>query len=133
MTDEEIERALEIHYRRGGLPNCETCPYYKEFCHGDCLRAFGKDMQDYITRLKAENDILKKNAAEAYQQWLNEKRELIEPEIRQETAKEILQELDSRLWDDIDMNSDIGGAEHNQTIRSLIKFVKKKYSVEIEE
>lgn len=93
MTDENIEKALEIHYRRGGLPNCETCPYYNEFRHGDCLRVFGKDMQDYITRLKANNAILKKNAAEAFQQGLNEKRGLIEPEIRQETAKEVLQEL----------------------------------------
>lgn len=58
--------------------------------------------------------------------------EVAEEQIRKKTAKEILQELDSRLWDGIDTNSDIGGAEHNQTIRSLIKFVKKKYGVEID-
>lgn len=53
-------------------------------------------------------------------------------EVRKETAKEMLQELDSRLWDGIDTNADIGGAEHNQTIRSLMKFIKSKYGVTVD-
>lgn len=55
-----------------------------------------------------------------------------EEEITKRVAKEILQELDSRYWGDIDTNADIGGAEHNQTIRSLKKWVQRKYGVEIE-
>lgn len=53
--------------------------------------------------------------------------------IINQTAKEFLQELDNRLWDDIDTDSDIGGAAHNQTIRSLMKWVQRKYGVEVKE
>lgn len=59
--------------------------------------------------------------------------EVFNGEIKKQVAKEILQELENRYWEDIDMNSDIGGSEHNQTIRSLKKWVLRKYSVEQEE
>ena len=130
MTDEEIEKALEIHYRRGGLPDCETCPYFNEFCHGDCLRTLGKDMQDYINRLKAENAILKKNADEAFQQGLNEMKELVAPEIRKDTAKEILQDLYNHAKQGAhDKNNDFAFA--CDQIKTKILAEANKYGVEV--
>ena len=92
MTDEEIEKAL----RCCGNINvkCVECPAIQECkANGYDNTFLISDILKYINRLKANNAILKKNAAEAFQQGLNEKRGLIEPEIRQETAKEVLQEL----------------------------------------
>lgn len=74
------------------------------------------------------------NAALAMEQKL--RADKLEEEIktvRKETAKEILDELDKYLWDDIDCTSDFTGREHNATVKQLINIIKKKYSVEVEE
>ena len=54
-------------------------------------------------------------------------------EVRKETAREILRELSSRIWEGIDTVSDIAGREHNGTVRGLINFIKQKYGVDLED
>lgn len=130
MTDEEIEKALEIHYRRGGLPDCETCPYYDEFCHGDCLRAFGKDMQDYINRLKTEIAGLT-GALEATKTDNNNLTRTLEEcneelkQIRKETAKEILNEIKKHAKPYYFM-------ERYILTESDFRSLREEYSVEVE-
>ena len=73
MTDEEIEKAL----RCCGNINvkCVECPAIQECkANGYDNTFLISDILKYINRLKANNAILKKNAAEAFQQGLNEKR-----------------------------------------------------------
>ena len=73
MTDEEIEKAL----RCCGNINvkCVECPAIQECkANGYDNTFLISDILKYINRLKANNAILKKNAAEAFQQRLNEKR-----------------------------------------------------------
>lgn len=92
MTDEEIEKALYENYDKTIT---------------DWLDCYG--VLSYIKRLKVENATLKKNADEAYQQGLNEMKELVAPEIRKETAKEILREL-------VENKFNIGKALYRQSI-----------------
>lgn len=53
--------------------------------------------------------------------------------VRKETAIEILRELSSCIWEGIDTVSDIAGREHNDTVKGLIKFIKEKYAVKLED
>ena len=99
MTDKEIEKALEIC---GKLGDCVSCP-----CDGyNCIQ---KDLGalDYINRLKAEKEQIRKN-----------------------TAKEILREL----FDDAkemakDKNYDFAIAYIR--MKTILRFKAKEYGVEV--
>lgn len=80
MTDKEIENDRSLERALGGMAD-------------ECDNPLARGALDYINRLKTEIDLLKKNADEAFQLGLNEMRELVAPEIRKETAKEILQSI----------------------------------------
>lgn len=66
MTDKEIEKALEVCGLRD--LDCKDCPYFDNAA--TCLRLKDRDAYEYIQRLKAEKE-----------------------QIRKETAKEIFQDL----------------------------------------
>lgn len=119
MTDEQIEQALECCIGKDNNAveclGCAKCPLFET---KDCKTILIMEMRNQTNRLKAENAILKKNADEAFQQGLNENRKLIEPEIRKETAKEILQ----ILFDE--------AMQYGKTTDG-IKHMAQKYGVEV--
>lgn len=57
------------------------------------LETENKKLREINHQMSVENAVLIRNADNAYQQGLSEMRELVAPEIRKETAKELLQEL----------------------------------------
>lgn len=120
MKDEQIIKALECCATDDG-DDCFQCPYgnivYKPG-NGGCVNRCRKDAIDLINRQKAEinnlkaelsamrsmanslkkkNAILIRNADTAFQDGLNENRDLfkkeVEPEIRAEAIKEFAREL----------------------------------------
>ena len=76
---EEIIKALECCPLYDGYPSCEI----------DTI-AFINQQKAEIEKLKSENEILSRNADNAFQEGLNECRELFEPEIKSEAVKECL-------------------------------------------
>ena len=101
MTDEQIIKGLECCATDDG-DDCSQCPYgnivYKSG-NGGCVNRCRKDALDLVNRqkkeierLKKKNTILSKNADTAFQDGLDENRDLfkkeIEPEIRNEAIKE---------------------------------------------
>ena len=112
FTDEEVTKTLE---RCGKGEGCYRCA--KEYMHSaDCIRILNAECLDLINRQKAENEklnielkamrgaansykaeverlkkenkILSHNADTAFQDGLNESRELFAPEIKAEAYKE---------------------------------------------
>ena len=103
MTDEQIIKALECCMKQ--ISNCCQCIYSDntdlEF---DCEETLGRNIVIIINRQKAEiarlkkkNTILSKNADTAFQDGLDENRDLfkkeVEPEIRNEAIKEFAERL----------------------------------------
>lgn len=103
MTDEQIIKDFECCMKQ--VSNCCQCTYSDntdlEF---DCEEALGRDVGSLINRQKAEierlkrkNTILSKNADTAFQDGLDENRDLfkkeIEPEIRNEAIKKFAERL----------------------------------------
>lgn len=106
MKDEQIIKALECCATDDG-DDCFQCPYgnivYKPG-NGGCVNRCRKDAIDLINlqkveieSLKKKNAILIRNADTAFQDGLNENRDLfkkeVEPEIRAEAIKEFAREL----------------------------------------
>ena len=111
MTDEQIIKALECCATDDG-DDCFQCPYgnivYKPG-NGGCVNRCRKDALDLINRqkeeierLKKKNKILIKNADTAFQDGLDENRDLfkkeVEPEIRAEAIKEFAEKLKKRFY-----------------------------------
>lgn len=109
FTDEEIIKALECCAYSDG---CERCQYSKQ-CNGGehlinaldlinrqkaeneklnielkAMRGAANSYKAEVERLKKENKILSHNADTAFQDGLNEVRELFAPEIKAEAYKE---------------------------------------------
>lgn len=63
---------------------------------------------------------------------LEQDKDEIKIKQKKQTAKEIYQIINSRLWGGIDNNRDIGGRVHNDTINSLCVLIKSKYCVEVD-
>lgn len=120
MTDEQIIKALECCATDDG-DDCSQCPYgnivYKSG-NGGCVNRCRKDALDLVNRQKAEierlkrkNTILSKNADTAFQDGLDENRDLfkkeIEPEIRNEAIKEFAKFLIEKSKDGKIFISDI--------------------------
>ncbi len=101
MTDNEIVEALKLCTTQDGSIPCYDCPSWnddEEECEGIDYTA----TLDLINRqkaenekLKSENEILSRNADNAFQERLNECRELFEPEIKAEAYKEFAEKLTS--------------------------------------
>ncbi len=111
MTDEQIIKALECCATDDG-DDCSQCPYgnivYKSG-NGGCVNRCRKDALDLVNRqkkeigrLKRKNTILSKNADTAFQDGLDENRDLfkkeVEPEIRNEAIKEFAERLRNKIW-----------------------------------
>lgn len=66
MTDKEIEKALEVC----GLSDldCKDCPYFNNIA--TCLRLKDRDAYEYIQRLKAEKEQIRKDTAKNFAETL---------------------------------------------------------------
>lgn len=101
FTDEEIIKALQCCSEP--CAECDECPLY---CIGvNCssfeLHRYALDLinrqKAEIEKLKSENDILSRNADNAFQEGLNECRELFEPAIKSEAYKEFAEKLENEI------------------------------------
>lgn len=127
MTDEEIEKAIEL-CESENLP-CQECAYWKISLQGNnCRNVLIRDMHDYINRIKAENAKLKAvdnrvAFCNAYDHLQADYKRLIKEKqlVRKDTAKEILQEINGRYWNDIDTNGDIAGENITTQLKVYVK------------
>ena len=99
MSDEEIIEALELCCTQDGSIPCYDCPCWDDGvqkCEGlnyaDVLGLINRQKAE-IKKLKSKNEILSHNADNAFQEGLNECRELFEPEIKSEAYKEFAKRL----------------------------------------
>ena len=95
FTDEEIIEALECHIN---ADDCESCGIFgRHWCDEIILTKLVLDLinrqKAEVEKLKRKNDILSHNADNAFQEGLNECRELFEPEIKSEAYKEFAKRL----------------------------------------
>ncbi len=99
MRDEEIIEVLELCCTQDGQIPCYDCPCWDDgvqkcegLNHTDLLGLINRQKAE-IEKLKSENEILSYNADNAFQEGLNECRELFEPEIKSEAYKEFADRL----------------------------------------
>lgn len=99
MTDNEIVEVLKLCTTQDGSIPCYDCPRWnddEEECEGidytATLDLINRQKAD-VEKLKNENEILSRNADNAFQEGLNERRELFEPEIKAEAYKEFAEKL----------------------------------------
>lgn len=103
MTDEEIEKALEI-CKSESLP-CYECAYWNISTQGyNCRNALIRDVFDYINRLKAENAMLRISDDSKGKCTLEQHGEIHRlqdelKQVRKDTAKEIFQAIYN--WEEI--------------------------------
>ncbi len=104
MTDNDIIKALECCVKAPYCSEKTDCPYKGI---DDCVKKHTLDAIDLINRQKAENERLQKeneilstNADDAFQQGLNESRELFKQEVETEIKTEAIKEFAERLKDD---------------------------------
>lgn len=106
MTDEQIIKALELCAHWENDKTCEDCPA-NGYGFG-CANKMSKFVLGLINRQNAENEMLKKknkilikNADTAFQDGLDENRDLfkkeVEPEIRAETIKEFAERVKKEI------------------------------------
>lgn len=62
------------------------------------LKSMNQAKLDAIHDLQAQNEILSRNADTAFQEGLNERRDLFEPEIKAEAVKEFAEKLKSLIY-----------------------------------
>lgn len=93
MSEEDIMKAFECCTALGN--SCPQCPYFvfkfrgvhcKRQAYQNVVELF-KRKNEEIKKLKTENEILQKNADEAFQNGLNECRALFVREIYEEIAQ----------------------------------------------
>lgn len=99
MTDNDIVEALKLCTTQDGSIPCYDCPCWnddEQKCEGidytATLDLINRQKAE-IEKLKSENEILSRNADNAFQEGLNECRELFEPEIKAEAYKELAERL----------------------------------------
>lgn len=118
MTDEQIIEALECCTSdEDWIKACKKCPLTEEckIGNGSILDRYALDsinrQKKEIGRLKRKNTILSKNADAAFQDGLDENRDLfkkeVEPEIRNEAIKEFAKFLIEKSKDGKIFISDI--------------------------
>lgn len=103
-TDGEIIKALQCCISTTTNKACVGCPFNKQkLCDKDqwALERYALDLTNRqkteIKKLKSENEILSRNADNAFQEGLNECRELFEPEIKAEAYKELAEKLENEI------------------------------------
>lgn len=109
MIDNEIIKALKCCSLDVRENTCPKCAFYKKHrCSTLMLNAVSdliKRQKSEIERLKKKNTILSKNADTAFQDGLNENRDLfkkeVEPEIRNEAIREFAERLKKYLCLDL--------------------------------
>ena len=124
MTDNEIIKALECCSTGETYADCEKngCPLYLGITMGckyidkenqlysdalgiinrqqseiERLKSMNQAKLDCIHDLQKENEILSRNADTAFQDDLNERRDLFAPEIKAETIKEFTERLKNKI------------------------------------
>lgn len=112
MTDEQIIKALGCC----GMRDCGKCPYagFTKECSNLSILALDliNRRKAEIERLKRKNTILSKNADTAFQDGLDENRDLfkkeVEPEIRNEAIKEFAERLKQNITESVALYWDEG-------------------------
>lgn len=122
ITDEEIKSSLEVI---ATTRNCNECKI-RNCKWGTCncsqitanaaldllkrqkteierLKSMNQTKLDCIHDLQKENEILSRNADTAFQDGLNEKRDLFAPEIKAEAIKEFAERLKSSIYINTDL------------------------------
>lgn len=99
MTDNEIMEALKACNTQDGSIPCYDCPCWcddTQKCVGlnytEVLGLINRQKAE-IEELKRKNEILSRNADNAFQEGLNECRGLFEPEIKAEAYKEFAERI----------------------------------------
>lgn len=112
-TDEEIIKALQCCISTTTNKACVGCPFNKQkLCDKDqwALERYALDLTNRqkaeIEKLKKENEILSRNADNAFQEGLNECRELFEPEIKAEAYKEFAKRMSECCVSNNDLSAD---------------------------
>lgn len=95
FTDEEIIKALQCHIKAEDCEGCEMFGGCEEIILTERVLDLINRQKAEIKKLKSENEILSRNADNAFQDGLNECRELFEPEIKAEAYKEFAEKLTS--------------------------------------
>ena len=95
FTDEEIIQALECHINAEDCVSCEMFGWCDEIILTQLVLDLINRQKAEVEKLKRKNDILSHNADNAFQEGLNECRELFEPEIKSEAYKEFAERLTS--------------------------------------
>lgn len=99
MTDNEIIKALEYCKTCSANLNVEIIDFInRQQAEIVRLKSMNQSKLDAIHDLRAQNEILSKNADAAFQEGLNERRELFEPEIKAEAIKEFAKRLKSSIY-----------------------------------
>jgi hypothetical protein len=93
FTDEEIIQALECHINAEDCVSCEMFGWCDEIILTKLVLDLINRQKAEIEKLKKENEILSRNADNAFQEGLNECRELFEPEIKSEALKEFAERI----------------------------------------
>ena len=83
------------------------------------LKSMNQAKLDCIHDLQSENEILSRNADTAFQDGLNERRELFEPEIRAEVCKEVADKL-IPLYETLCVNKSDWEYEINNLLKELV-------------
>ena len=105
MTDNEIVETLKLCTTQDGSIPCYDCPRWnddEQECEGIDYTAtldLINRQKTEIEKLKSKNEILSHNADNAFQEGLNECRELFEPEIKSEAYKEFAEKLKEKYCD----------------------------------
>lgn len=122
FTDEEIIKALQ--YCAKLHSDCEECPLYCDYpvckCEKYILDLINRQKKE-IEKLKSKNKILSRNADNAFQEGLNECRELFLPEIKSEVYKEFSKEIKEEISKVYDNNS-VVLREHYKTHKDNLNY-----------
>lgn len=130
FADDEIIKALNLC--KVSHPKCEQCPYFTNLkCVNDnvedvvdlinrqkaeneklnielkAMRGAANSYKAEVERLKKENKILSRNADTAFQDGLNESRELFAPEIKAEAYKEFAKQIKEEIENAYNNNSGV--------------------------
>lgn len=97
FTDEEIIEALECHINADDCESCGICGWCDEIILTKLVLDLINRQKAEIEKLKSKNEILSHNADNAFQEGLNECRELFEPEIKSEAYKEFAEKLENEI------------------------------------
>lgn len=93
FTDEEIIQALECHINAEDCVSCGIRSWCDEIILTELVLDLVNRQKAEIEKLKSKNEILSHNADNAFQEGLNERRELFEPEIKSEAYKDFVNRL----------------------------------------